>query len=284
MSGLITIVVVVLLIFVFVPFNFLFFLNINGSIPHGWSSYPRTSTDVYSTTVVQEVINNNVKNNYNAYRMSFNPSVNPNQYAQYYFDHSFTQLVADLWHNYPPTYMSDVDWEGYENKVISFCIEFSGFQDRALIESPNECLDHDLGSKMQHVINEVRGLGYRFGFVINKFGSSQNWQDIADIADPLNKIYGGTHLYFSETTVDFAKQTITNGLECGLKIINTEVGADVDEHHEFSLFEVAELSEFSVWCAENNVGNFIWQRIGLENLPTYKNLGLINPYIGGIVK
>ena len=69
-------------------------------------------------------------------------------------------------------------------------------------------------------------------------------------------------------------------LNLGLKIINTEIGADYNEANQFQSSEVARLNEFTQWCAQRDIGNTVWMRYGEENLPTYISMDLENPLTG----
>jgi hypothetical protein len=241
----------------------------------GFSSYPRTQSGSYSYSVIDDIIQEMDANNLNIYRMGFAPSVNPNPYVQYYLDNCDYDLIVDIWHIYPPGTMSDSQWRDLEADVLAFCRDFAAYQDRIWIEPVNEREDRDLADHIQPIVSAIRNAGYTYTIVANKFG--QSWRDMASIDDPLDKFWTGYHYYFDYWRVADAKADMTTALNLGLKLINTEVGADADEYREFSQYEVDELNEFLVWCAQRDIWNAVWMRYGLGNLQTYKNYGLVNP-------
>jgi predicted deacylase len=241
----------------------------------GFSSYPRTQSGSYSYSVIDDIIQEMDANNLNIYRMGFAPSVNPNPYVQYYLDNCDYDLIVDICHMYPPGTMSDSQWRELEANVLAFCRDFAAYQDRIWIEPVNEREDYDLADRIQTIVTAIRDAGYTYNIVANKFG--QSWRDMASIHDPLDKFWTGYHYYFDHWQVADAKADMTTALNLGLKLINTEVGADADEYREFSQYEVDELNEFLIWCAERDIWNAVWMRYGLGNLQTYKSYGLINP-------
>ena len=249
--------------------------NNNPSVYFGLSAYPKTPSGSYSTAVIDEVIQVMDLNNFNIYRMSFNPNVNPDQYVQYYLDNCNYDLIVDLWHFYPPGTLSDSEWEEIESSWISFCARFSQYQNRIICEIANERQDSDLPAQTQEIIDAIRSNGYTFKILMNKWEHS--WNQMASINDPLDKFYVGYHYYFNYWSVSSAKREMTNALELNLKIINTETGADTNEYREYDQSEIDELNEFDTWCEENGIGNTIWTRYGLGNYQTYKDFGLLNP-------
>jgi hypothetical protein len=207
--------------------------------------------------------------------MGFAPSVNPDPYVQYYLDHCNYHLIVDIWHMYPPGTLSDWQWSELEDDVLAFCSDFAGYQDRVWIEPVNEREDHDLAAHIQTIVSAIRAAGYSYNIVVNKFG--QSWWDMASIRDPLDKFWTGYHFYFDYWRLTDAKSEMTTALNLGLKVINTEVGADADEYPAFSQYEVDELNDFLIWCAQRDIWNTVWMRYGLGNYQAYKAYGLVNP-------
>ncbi len=66
-------------------------------------------------------------------------------------------------------------------------------------------------------------------------------------------------------------------LNLGLKIVNTEVGADCDEYSQFDSSEVAELNDFLNWCTAQGIANTVWMNENLNNMPRYQELNLTFP-------
>ena len=70
---------------------------------------------------------------------------------------------------------------------------------------------------------------------------------------------------------------MNNALRSGLKLVNTEVGADYNEANSFTTSTVNELNSFLEQCAELGVGNTVWMNENLDNWQRYQQLGIIFP-------
>jgi hypothetical protein len=66
-------------------------------------------------------------------------------------------------------------------------------------------------------------------------------------------------------------------LSRGIKVINTEVGADYREDRSFTTGTVAELEAFIQWCYDRRIGNAVWMYKNLHNWPYYQQLGFSMP-------
>jgi hypothetical protein len=141
-----------------------------------------------------------------------------------------------------------------------------------MVEIVNEYTSSDFYSRMQTLIYEIRQAGYTNPIVINKF--SQQWQQIHD---PIDNTYQGYHFYFNSWSLSGAIGQMETALSRGMKIINTEVGADFDGYRSFSSSEVQELNQFIQWCTNNGIGNTIWVNENLMNWPRYEELNVDFP-------
>jgi hypothetical protein len=70
---------------------------------------------------------------------------------------------------------------------------------------------------------------------------------------------------------------VNTALGKGIKMINTEVGADYHEYSSYTKSTVAELNSFLAQCADLGVGNTVWMNENLNNWPRYQTLGLDMP-------
>jgi hypothetical protein len=74
------------------------------------------------------------------------------------------------------------------------------------------------------------------------------------------------------------KDLMQGALDKGItKIVNTEVGADFREENYFTQAKVNELNQMLQWCADRGIGNTIWLRVNVYNLPYYENYDLQMP-------
>jgi hypothetical protein len=60
----------------------------------------------------------------------------------------------------------------------------------------------------------------------------------------------------------------------GIKLINTEVGADYNEYSAYTTSTVNELNQFLSQCASMGIGNTVWMNENLNNMPRYQQLNL----------
>jgi hypothetical protein len=113
--------------------------------------------------------------------------------------------------------------------------------------------------------------------MVNKF--SQPW---SVINDPLKNTYQSYHYYFNSWSVSYAISNAKLALSKGIKLINTEIGADYRENNYFSSSTVSELKSFLVQCASLGIGNLVWMNYNGDssnNWPRYKALGLSFPTV-----
>jgi hypothetical protein len=244
----------------------------------GVSSYPT------STTQIQNVINMMDANGLNIYRMSFSPEwytskTRPynSSYVQYFLDHSNYMIVVDRNHLYPPTESSASaarsNWSTVESSIFQVLQTWPN-NPRIAVELINEYTSSDFYTRMQQLVNDIRAAGFTNPIVVNK--RAQPW---AVLNDPLNNTYQGYHFYFDFWSVSGAISQMKIALHMGIKILNTEAGADSRESSYFTVDTVNELNSFLNQSRSLGVASCVWMNDNLNNWPTYQTLGLIFPRV-----
>jgi uncharacterized repeat protein (TIGR02543 family) len=242
----------------------------------GLSGYPT------STTQLQHIIDTMDATGLNTYRLSFNPdwfSEKPHPYnasfIQYVLDHSDYMVIADRNHLYPPDESTSSEardnWVTVRASIFEVLETFPN-NSRVAIELINEYVSDDYDTRMQALITEIRAAGYTNGLVVNKWTTA--WHKFED---PLNNTYQGYHFYFNTWSLTGATSQLELALSRGIKVINTEIGADSGEASAFTPATVSELNSFLNQCASMGVGNLVWMNTNLDNWPRYRELGLHFP-------
>lgn len=220
-------------------------------------------------------------------RMSFNPQwikgSNPyyQSYVKYFQSHtsSHYRIIVDRNHLYPPTEASAAtaraNWATVKSNIFSVLQAFPNTP-RVAVELINEYVSSDFYSRMQTLVTEIRAAGYTNTIVVNKW--SRPW---AVIRDSLNRTYQGYHYYFNAGgwTASGAILDIKRALSMGIKIIDTESGADSREYSYFTTANVYQLSSFLSQSASLGVGNCVWMNQNLGNWPRCQSLGLKLPVV-----
>ena len=248
----------------------------NSTIFLGLSGY---ST---GTSQVQNIIDVMNEESLNTYRISFNPEwfnrkPHPynSDYVQYFLDHSSYTIIVDRNHLYPSTEASAKEarnhWNAVKKSVFQVLETWPNNQ-RVMVELVNEYVSDDFYPRMQSLVDEIRDAGYTNPVVVNKW--NQPW---TVINDPIDNTYQGYHYYFNTWSPAGAIQQIRIALSRGIKLINTEVGADYREHNYFTEDAVDELNAFMAECASLGVGNAVWMNENLNNWPSYQELYLDFP-------
>ena len=243
----------------------------------GLSGYPT------STQQVQNIINTMKSNGLNTFRMSFNPewSRGPHpyheEYIQYFLDNSDYTIIVDRNHLYPPTEASATsarnNWATVRNSIFEVLETFPN-NERVIVELINEYISNDFYSRMQNLVTEVRKAGYTNGLLFNKW--NQAW---TKVNDPLDNTYQGYHYYFNSWSPSGAISQMQTAQSKGIKLINTEVGADFNEHNSYTTATVNELNQFLAQCTSMGIGNTVWMNENLNNMPRYQQLGLGFPSV-----
>lgn len=241
----------------------------------GLSGYPT------STTQIDNIITTMTANGMNIYRMSFNPqwSSGPHpykqEYIQYFLDHSNFTIIVDRNHLYPPTEESASaarnNWATVESSILEVLQAFPN-NPRVMVELINEYISNDFYPLMQSLVDYIRAAGYTNGIVVDKW--NQPW---TVINDPLNSTYQGYHFYFNSWSVSGAISQINTALSKGIKLVNTEIGADYNEASAYTSATVEEVNSFLTQCANLGVGNTLWMNENLGNWERYQELGLELP-------
>ena len=237
----------------------------------------------YALSSIDEVIGVMDSQNLNIWRMCLEPDFdNWEQFIQYYLDNCDYDLIVEPNHYYEQTLMTNAQWTTATNRCLDILAAFSGYQDRLWIEPQNEQLT-DITAKTQAFVTAVRNAGYTNNIVSNVFWRPTDvdtaFQQMATISDPLDRFWTGQHWYINQISLASIKNYLQLGLSYGLKLINTEVGADANEIAYFSQSEVDDLSSLLEWCAERGIGNTVWLMYGDYNWPTYEAMELKFPYV-----
>jgi hypothetical protein len=260
------------------------FSTIQGANPQsankvfmGLSGYPT------STGQLDSIISAMQANGLNTYRMSANPqwSVGSHPYnkayVQYMLDHTSYTIIVDRNHLYPPTEDSATtarnNWNTVRNSVFEVLQAFPNNQ-RVVVELINEYISSDFYTRMQGLVTEIRAAGYTNPILFDKW--NQAW---TPINDSLDNTYQGYHFYFNSWSVSGAISQMQTAQSKGIKLINTEIGADYNEHSAFTTSTVSELNQFLSQCASMGIGNTVWMNQNLDNMPTYQSLGLDFPTV-----
>ncbi len=243
----------------------------------GLSGYPT------STGQIDSIINTMKANGLNTYRMSANPawSSGPHPYhedfVQYFLDHSTFTIIVDRNHLYPPTEASATsarnNWNTARNSIFEVLEAYPNNQ-RVVVELINEYISSDFYSRMQSLVTEIRAAGYTNPLLCDKW--NQAW---TAINDPLDNTYQGYHFYFNSWSPSGAISQMQTAQSKGIKLINTEIGADYNEYKSFTTSTVGELNTFLSQCASMGVGNTVWMNENLNNMPRYQSLGLDFPTV-----
>ena len=243
----------------------------------GLSGYPT------STSQLQNIINIMKANGMNTYRIVFTPQWNGGTqsnvvtYVNYYLTHtpSNWHIVVDRNHVYPPTeYGASIarkNWSTVRSNIFNTLSAWKN-NPRVVVELINEYVSSDFYSRMQTLVNDIRNAGYTNKVVFNRWWTIP-WKVVYD---SIGQTYQGFHAYFDDCTVAGVESSMLKAQSMGIKLLNTEVGADCKEYRYYSSSEVQKLSSFLWWSYSRGIGNLIWVNGDLWNWQTYKNLG-INP-------
>ena len=252
---------------------------INTQTLKGLSGYPTSTNQVANIIAVMQ------ENNLNLFRMSFNPTwmsgphpYHP-EYIQYFLDHTPSNwvIIVDRNHIYPPTEAGASTFRDNINTARNSILQVAAAwpnNPRVWIELSNEYISTDFHTIFQGLIDDVRDAGYTNPLVIDKWNTA--WSS-AVFNDPYDSVYVGMHFYFNTWSVSGAISQMNNALRLGLKLVNTEVGADYNEANSFTTSTVTELNNFLEQCAELGVGNTVWMNENLNNWQTYQQLGINFP-------
>lgn len=243
----------------------------------GLSGYPT------STGQIDSIISTMKANGLNTFRMSANPTWSSGshpyhkEFVQYFLDHSDFTIIVDRNHLYPPTEASATsarnNWAAARNSVFEVLQAYPN-NPRVIVELVNEYISSDFYTRMQGLVTEIRSAGYTNGILFDKW--NQAW---TKVNDPLDNTYQGYHFYFNSWSPSGAISQMQTAQSKGIKLINTEVGADYNEYSAFTTSTVSELNQFLSQSAAMGVGNTVWMNENLNNMPKYQQLGLDFPTV-----
>jgi hypothetical protein len=239
------------------------------SVYNGFSNYPYPLT----TQAVDEVIELMEKHDLNVYRMSIRPSWTEESHPyrpnliQHYLENTPSDWIIIIDANHLTNWWQQAfdHWEtGIKPRLSQVCEDFPDTS-RVWVELFNEL---DIGfteyyERAQDLIDYVRDEGFTHTLVVNKlYTSGFGWKLLND---PLNKIYQGYHPYF-QSSLDRANafNSIQTAVNMGIKIINTEIGANSNNPDQWTQSQVNALQEFTENCAQIGVGNCIWTSWGTD--------------------
>ena len=180
-------------------------------------------------------------------------------------------------HIYPPTeagasaFRSNIDVA--RSSILAVCAAWPN-NPRVWVEMGNEYVSTDFHTIFQGLIDDVRNAGYSNTLVIDKWETS--WST-AVFNDPYDSIYVGMHFYFNSWSVSGAISQMNIAQSLGLKLVNTEIGADFNEYNRFTSATVDELNTFMTQCKNLGISNTVWMNENLNNLPRYQQLGIDFP-------
>jgi hypothetical protein len=229
----------------------------------GISSFPWNNINDGTSTwhsVLDDVIDMMNEEGLDIYRMSISTGKSASAYVRYFFENCNHKLIVDFYHMYPPGTTTNSEWSTIQTEALALLSEFSNYQDRLYVELTNERYDSDFRSRIQTIVTAIRNAGYTANILADVHTSyrySNLLADMRNINDPLDKFYTGQHFYFNQWTLSQAESFMQVGLNAGLKMINTEVGADANEVAYFDQNEVNALNNFLAWCADRGIGNTV---------------------------
>jgi len=121
---------------------------------------------------------------------------------------------------------------------------------------------------MQQLVNDIRAVGYTNPIIANRRANHGRLSRIHWITSTKAIIFT---LLLESFRLYLTPQ---HRRSKGIKLINTEVGADSREYRYFTNVTVDELNTFLNQSASLGVGNCVWMNYNLNNWPTYQSLGL----------
>lgn len=159
--------------------------------------------------------------------------------------------------------------------------------DRVIVETFNEYKDGTgrtpLWTLAQEMVNSLRAQKITNPLLFNKW--TQNWTRLIDPLDPAGpgKLWYSYHYYFGGYTGPWsaagALANLDLALGLGIKICNTEVGANSRGGSNITSAQVAVLNEFLAGCATRRIGNMLWNTNDNQDFGIYRDLGLVIPDI-----
>lgn len=246
----------------------------------GFASYVTSQEELEKTIALME------SKGLNIYRISFKPSWEVPEgevrgYNKAYIDYLLANttffIVVDGNHLYPAEAGSNyaaAHWDEVVNRVFKILQQYPN-NSRIAVELINEYKLSDYDTKIQALINDIQSAGYTNAIVTNKM--EQTWRKFED---PRNNTYQGMHFYFNSWEVYEAIDQIRLAQnKYGItKILNTEVGASLNEYKYYNQANVDALEAFLNQSQALGANNCIWMNNDTQNWQGYVQYGLnVNP-------
>lgn len=249
---------------------------------YGFSNYP----DPLTTAAVQDIIDLMVQHNLNVYRISCRPSYSEGSHPyrpeliRYFLDHAPQHMVIIVDANhllYGSSYTQEAIalWDSHIKPRLLQVIQDFPNEPRVFVELFNELYvgESEFYSRAQDLVDYVEGLtlSYYPVLVVNKLHTSGlGWRTLNYSK---NDIYQGYHGYFTASEIDLQNFTASmqNAVNMGIKIINTEMGAD--SGGDFSQSSVDELQQFYKNSKDMGIGNCAWLSWGTGWYENYLSYG-----------
>ncbi|MCJ7760680.1 hypothetical protein MUP59_06005, partial [Candidatus Bathyarchaeota archaeon] len=218
-----------------------------------------------SITQFQKIIDVMKAFGMNTYRIVFTPQwkggsqSNVYTYVNYYLTHTPSNwyIIVDRNHLHPATeYESSLarkNWSTVRSNIFNTLSAWKN-NPRVIVEFINEYVSSDFYSRMQTLVNDIRNAGYTNKVVFNRWWTIP-WKVVSD---PVGQTYQGFHAYFDCCGVSGVESSMKTAQSMGIKLLNTEIGADCKEYKYFSSSEVQTLNSFLLWSYNRGVGNLIW--------------------------
>lgn len=204
------------------------------------------------------------------------------EYVDYTLKNTDLNIVLRPNHTY---YMTnghfDVDggsrWiQNHWEQIINWTIKIAQMypdNNRILAEVINEYSLTDIWTRSQDALNKIRKVS-DISLIFNKW--AQPW---TKLNDPLDKDYYSYHYYFNDPywSPSKAEEDMQIALKLGLKIINTEIGANTKGGQSITAAQIAEVNQVLEWCNPKGIGNLLWNTTDDVDFAIMETLGLKLP-------
>ena len=175
-------------------------------------------------------------------------------------------VVVDINHTYNE---SSLNWNTITEKCLMVCEDFPN-NPRVCPEVANEISGQDKWAHIRDVVQAVRDAGYTNKLVWDKHWTS-GWQNVGVDEN-------GHHFYMNVWTIANIQRELQAGLDAGLQLLSTEVGAHGKESGSFTTNNVNQLNTMLDWCVnDKGIGALVWMNTGISNDSAYTRLGLDLP-------
>ena len=210
------------------------------------------------------------------------------EYVDYILANSDLDVILDLNHVYYTNINGDFDVDGgsqwildHMQQIVDWVVTVASWypnNSRVWFEPFNEYSFSDFWTLCQNVLDELRSRGIASWLIFNKW--TQPW---STLNDPYDKYAVSYHYYFDKSPTQFwtAAGAIANmrlALNIGLRIVNTEMGANSNGGTAITVAEIAELNATLAWCHIQGIGCCLWNTNNVQDYAIMLDLGLVVPY------